>query len=78
MQSIATMVMLSELVDYTVRHLEEHRKLIAKVTAFKDKFDSGKAAIGVELMGFLRDWLINHILKVNKSLAGYLGNLSQK
>ena len=88
---------LSELVDYTVRHFayeegemrkskysqidahkEEHRKLVAEVTAFKDKFDSGKATIGVELMGFLRDWLINHILKVDKSLASYLGNSNQK
>lgn len=54
-------------------HKEEHRKLVAEVSAFKAKFDSGKAAISIELMGFIRDWLLNHILKVDKALAAYLG-----
>ena len=54
-------------------HLEAHRKLVDEVSAFKHKFDSGKAAISVELMGFIRDWLVNHILKVDKALARYLG-----
>ena len=55
-------------------HKEEHRKLVAEVLAFKEKFDSGKAAISIELMGFIRDWLLNHILKVDKALAAYLGS----
>ncbi len=53
-------------------HLAEHKKLVAEVSAFKKKFDSGQAAISVELMGFLRDWLLNHILKVDKHLARHL------
>ena len=53
-------------------HLAEHKKLVAEVSAFKKKFDSGQAAISVELMGFLRDWLLNHILKVDKHLAQHL------
>jgi len=50
-------------------HKEAHRKLVAEVSAFKAKFDSGEAAITVELLGFIRDWLLNHILKVDKALA---------
>jgi len=50
-------------------HLEEHRKLIQSVTDFKQQFDSGKASISIELMGFIRDWLVNHILKVDRALA---------
>ncbi|WP_319239112.1 bacteriohemerythrin [uncultured Propionivibrio sp.] len=53
-------------------HKEAHRKLVEEVSAFKEKFDSGKAAISIELMAFIRDWLLNHILKVDKELAGYL------
>jgi methyl-accepting chemotaxis protein len=51
------------------RHLAEHRKLIDDVSKFKWQFESGNASITVELMGFLRDWLVNHILKVDKALA---------
>ncbi|WP_143009846.1 bacteriohemerythrin [Propionivibrio dicarboxylicus] len=53
-------------------HKEAHRKLVEEVSAFKEKFDSGKAAISIELMAFIRDWLLNHILKVDKELAAYL------
>jgi methyl-accepting chemotaxis protein len=51
------------------RHLEEHRKLIQSVTEFKRQFDAGTASVSIELMGFIRDWLVNHILKVDKALA---------
>lgn len=50
-------------------HLEEHRKLIQSVTEFKQQFDAGQASISIDLMGFIRDWLVNHILKVDKALA---------
>ncbi|MFZ1375911.1 MAG: bacteriohemerythrin [Geothrix sp.] len=55
-------------------HLEEHRKLIQSVTAFKQQFDAGQASVSIELMGFIRDWLVNHILKVDKALARELGS----
>jgi len=54
------------------RHMGEHRKLIADLSKFKQQFDSGNAAISVELMGFIRDWLVNHILKVDRALSSDL------
>jgi methyl-accepting chemotaxis protein len=51
------------------RHTGEHKKLIAEVSQFKKQFDSSKASISIELMGFIRDWLVNHILKVDKELS---------
>jgi len=50
-------------------HLQEHRKLVESVSEFKRQFESGQGSISVELMAFLRDWLVNHILKVDKALA---------
>ena len=50
-------------------HLAEHKKLIADVSTFKRDFDSGKATMTVELLGFIRSWLLEHILKVDKALA---------
>ncbi len=58
-------------------HMEQHRKLVANVSAFKQKFDNGEAAISVELLGFIRDWLLNHILKVDKALARHLNGLGR-
>jgi len=54
------------------RHMGEHRKLIADLSKFKQQFDNGNAAISVELMGFIRDWLVNHILKVDRALSSDL------
>ena len=57
--------------DYAEKeaHKEAHRKLVAEVSAFKEKFDSGEAAITVDLLNFIRQWLLNHILKVDKAFA---------
>lgn len=49
-------------------HLAAHRKLIAEVSKFKRQYEDG-GAISVELMGFIRDWLVNHILKVDRALV---------
>ena len=49
-------------------HLAAHHKLIEEVSKFKRQYESG-ATIPIELMGFIRDWLVNHILKVDKALA---------
>lgn len=49
-------------------HLLQHRKLIEDVSKFKREYDGG-GSISIELMGFIRDWLVNHILKVDRALA---------
>jgi hemerythrin-like metal-binding protein len=45
---------------------EEHKKihvnLVAKVMEFQEEFKSGKAALSIDLMDFLTDWLKNHIM----------------
>jgi hemerythrin-like metal-binding protein len=43
-------------------HTAEHQKLVAQVLAFKAKLESKQATINMELMKFLKDWLIKHIL----------------
>ncbi|HNK03654.1 MAG TPA: bacteriohemerythrin, partial [Accumulibacter sp.] len=52
-------------------HMAEHRKLIERVSRFKEQYEGG-AAVSVELLGFIRDWLVNHILKVDRALANDL------
>jgi hemerythrin len=42
-------------------HIKEHNALINEVLIFKEQFDQGKKSFSIELLVFLRDWLINHI-----------------
>ncbi|MEF8701560.1 MAG: bacteriohemerythrin [Candidatus Accumulibacter sp. UW26] len=49
-------------------HLAAHRRLIADVSKFKRQYESGET-ISIELMGFIRDWLVNHFLKVDRALV---------
>jgi hemerythrin-like metal-binding protein len=49
-------------------HLAEHRKLVSEVGRFQQQFESGKA-MPIELMALIRDWLVNHIMKVDKALS---------
>ncbi|MEO5341567.1 MAG: bacteriohemerythrin [Magnetococcus sp. MYC-9] len=44
------------------KHRQEHRTLIQAVEDFQDKFHHSGATISIEVLNFLREWLINHIL----------------
>ena len=50
-------------------HTQEHKKLVKDVLDFKEKFDSGRASINMELMTFLKDWLLQHILGSDKAYS---------
>jgi methyl-accepting chemotaxis protein len=50
-------------------HLAEHKKLIADVSAYKRKVDAGQTDITVELLGFVRDWLVKHIMQTDMALG---------
>ncbi len=54
------------------RHQGEHKKLVGDVLAQKAKFDQG-SALSSELLSFIRDWLVNHIMKTDKVLGRALG-----
>ena len=43
------------------KHRAEHTELTEKVIDFQERLESGKANFSLELITFLRDWLINHI-----------------
>jgi hemerythrin-like metal-binding protein len=48
-----------------IEHKKEHAGLVKQVSEFLERFESGKTSFSIELMGFLRDWLINHIQKTD-------------
>jgi len=59
-------------------HLKIHDDLVAKVMDFKKQHDEGRAALTMDLMDFLTDWLKDHIMKTDKSYVPFLkGKLAE-
>ena len=56
----------------TKSHGEIHKDLVSKVVAFQEQFKQGSAAVTMDLMNFLTDWLQDHILKTDKAYVGFL------
>ncbi|MHC4883488.1 MAG: bacteriohemerythrin [Planctomycetota bacterium] len=56
-------------------HIRLHKKFIAQVTEYYNRFTEG-GSLGVEMMNFLKDWLLNHIQKTDKRYGRVLGNLA--
>lgn len=53
-------------------HLIEHKKLVNTVTQIQMDVKSGKVSVGIETMNFLKDWLSNHICRVDKKYGAEL------
>ena len=53
-------------------HKKEHDGLTGKVLDLQRKFQEGTASMTLDLMTFLKDWLTNHILKLDKKYAPFL------
>ena len=52
-------------------HKFEHEGLIRHVQDLQHKVDTGKTAIGFEVMHFLKFWLTKHITESDRSYSGY-------
>jgi methyl-accepting chemotaxis protein len=53
-------------------HRQLHAKLVDQVLDFQKRFDSGDATVSMDLMTFLRDWLLDHIDKVDRKYVPLL------
>lgn len=53
-------------------HKLEHEKLKKQVAEFQAKVSSGQASVSVQVLQFLKDWLLNHILKSDHQYGAYL------
>lgn len=57
-------------------HMKQHREFSAKVVSIRESISKGKPIDKDELIGFLTDWLINHINNTDKKLASFLSHKS--
>lgn len=53
-------------------HQEEHDGFVAKVNDMSERFHGGRLVLSIEATSFIRDWLIDHIMKADKELAAHL------
>lgn len=58
-------------------HIELHNKLIADLNAFKVRVDTGEN-VSIELMHFLRKWLLYHIKNSDMSYSKHLDSTGMK
>ncbi|MBP2029207.1 hemerythrin-like metal-binding protein [Methanohalophilus levihalophilus] len=47
--------------EESARHKHEHKKFVNQVSKFKQEFDDGTANLSIDLMNFLKNWLVEHI-----------------
>jgi len=52
--------------DETESHIAAHKAFIQKTKDFQEKYKKGEVGLSIELMNFLKDWLLGHIQKVDK------------
>lgn len=55
-----------------VAHQAEHQKYVAKVNQFAEDLKAGKNASSIAVLGFLKDWLAEHIKRTDRSYAAHL------
>jgi hemerythrin len=61
-------------VDYPkqTEHILEHKKFIYKLFELNRQFRDDKTYLTLEMVSFLRRWLLDHILKADAQYAAYI------
>ena len=57
---------------------KQHAIYIQKVTEMQEKAKSGTLTLSLEASQFLKDWLLNHILVIDKKYAEFLNTKGEK
>lgn len=53
-------------------HRDIHRRFVHRVAAFQRDLGSGRVIMGMEVMTFLQDWLVKHILDEDQAYGPWL------
>ena len=49
-----------------VKHKQEHDYFVGKIKEFKDGYKSGRLLLSLDVLDFLNDWLVNHIMGIDQ------------
>ncbi len=53
-------------------HVKIHRKFVAKLDEVEEQLNSGTATVSMDLLTFLKDWLVQHIMGTDPTYVPYL------
>ena len=62
----------------TKEHKAIHRKFVAKLDEFEARLKNGTATVSMDLLSFLKDWLINHIAGTDPTYLPYIQDMVEK
>ena len=54
------------------QHREGHEALLRQIVDFRERFAAGEAITELQVMDFLKDWLVGHISESDKHLGEFL------
>ncbi|MGW8312894.1 MAG: bacteriohemerythrin [Desulfuromonadales bacterium] len=52
-------------------HIQEHEQMVKRLVDLEKRHRQGEAAISLQTLTFLRDWLKNHICAVDQAMAAH-------
>ena len=55
-----------------LEHCQQHRELSAELLQLVNDYESGQPVLSIELVHLLRNWLIEHINRMDASIQAYL------
>ncbi|MBF0588405.1 MAG: bacteriohemerythrin [Magnetococcales bacterium] len=56
----------------TASHKKIHREIVSTVQGLVNKYDEGEFSVGIELLAFIKVWLIEHILETDMKYVPFL------
>lgn len=59
-------------------HINSHRAFAIKVNDFEERFKRGQVGLGVDVMNFLKDWLIKHIKGEDKKYGEFAKSINAR
>jgi len=59
-------------------HKTSHDRLTQQVIEFKNQYNEGKIGLSIQMMNFLKEWLVNHILDEDKAYSNFFEAKGEK
>ena len=59
-------------------HIKAHQALEQKLSEYREKFSQGETGMAMELLGFMRDWIIGHIMQMDSKYHSFFQDVVRK
>ena len=53
-------------------HIQQHDAFIKEIVRFEEEFEAGGATVTVGVLTFIKEWLLNHIYKIDAEYAAHI------